>query len=102
MTKLNLYIISQSINTGYDTFDGAVVAAPDMETARRMHPEKCPVTKEIRYIPSQLTNIPGYEDYKLGESDWVTDPEDVVVEFIGVAEPFITHPTIISASYNAG
>lgn len=38
MTKLNLYLISQDVNNGYDTYDKAVVAAPDEEAARNIHP----------------------------------------------------------------
>lgn len=35
---MNLYLISQNVNSGYDTFDAAVVAAPNEIAARRMHP----------------------------------------------------------------
>jgi hypothetical protein len=35
---LNLYIISQSINTGYDTYDSAVVAAESENDAVLIHP----------------------------------------------------------------
>jgi hypothetical protein len=35
---MKLFLISQEENNGYDTFDGAVVAAPDILTARNMNP----------------------------------------------------------------
>jgi len=35
--KLNLYLISQKINTDYDTYDSAVVCAPDEITAKNMN-----------------------------------------------------------------
>lgn len=35
---MNLYLITQSENNNYDSFDFAVVAAPDEETARNMDP----------------------------------------------------------------
>ena len=35
---MNLYLISQEQNNDWDTYDSAVVAAPDEETARNMHP----------------------------------------------------------------
>jgi len=38
MIKMNLYLISQDENNGYDTCDSAVVAAPDENTALNMNP----------------------------------------------------------------
>lgn len=35
---MNLYLISQSQWTGYDTFDSAVVVAESEDAARDMHP----------------------------------------------------------------
>ena len=36
--KLNLYLLEQSDNEGYDTYNSMVVCAPDAYTAVRMHP----------------------------------------------------------------
>ena len=36
---MQLFLISQDQNKGYDTYDWAVVAAPGDETARQMNPE---------------------------------------------------------------
>ena len=38
--KMNLYLISQEVNNGYDTYDSAVVAAVSEEAARSIHPGK--------------------------------------------------------------
>ncbi|MFA6125419.1 hypothetical protein [Sphingomonas sp.] len=35
---MKLFLISQNQNYDYDTYDSAVVAAPDEETARLMNP----------------------------------------------------------------
>lgn len=35
---MNIYKIAQTVNNGYDTFSAAIVAAPDEETARKVHP----------------------------------------------------------------
>lgn len=35
---MKLWLISQRVNNGYDTFDSAVVAAPDDLAARLIHP----------------------------------------------------------------
>jgi len=35
---MNLFLISQTENNDYDTYDSAVVCAPDEDTARHMDP----------------------------------------------------------------
>jgi len=35
---MKLFLISQTENNNYDTYDSAVVCAPDADTARRMTP----------------------------------------------------------------
>jgi hypothetical protein len=37
---MNIYLISQTQNQDYDTYDSAVVCAPDADTARGMDPDK--------------------------------------------------------------
>ncbi len=36
---MNLYLISQNVNGDYDTYDSAVVAAPNEHYAKHMHPD---------------------------------------------------------------
>lgn len=36
---MKLYLISQSVNNDYDTFDEAVVCAESEEEARKIHPD---------------------------------------------------------------
>lgn len=79
---MKLYKISQTANMNYDTYDSAVVAAPDEATAQRMSP--C-------------------EESWLGEFNvkfiWVEDPSLVTVEYLGE-----THlpQGVICSSFNAG
>jgi len=35
---MNLYLISQDVNDGYDTYDSAVVCSESESDARMMHP----------------------------------------------------------------
>lgn len=72
----HLYLISQSVNNDYDTYDSAVVAAPDEEAARRTHPGW------------------GWED-----GGWARYPSDVKVELIGQTD---REAGVILASFNAG
>lgn len=67
--ELMIYVIKQGKVRGYDTYDAAVVIAESKEEARRMHPS-------------------GDNDQwrtEIWRRSWVTDPEDVEVERIGVA-----------------
>ncbi len=86
---MNLYLISQTANSGYDTYDAAVVAAPNEATARQTNPSAY-----------------GRENCQINWSDrqwyWCDSPADVTVELIGTD----AHPElgwrVILASYNAG
>jgi len=73
---MNIYLISQSVNNDYDTYDAMVVAAPDEETARHMHPSW------------------GWES-----NSWARYPSDVYVELIGQTD---REAGVILASFNAG
>jgi hypothetical protein len=78
---MNLYLISQTENNGYDTYDSAVVCAPDMETARNI--------------------IPGGGFWSDTWSEWASCPENVTVKYLGVASEEIKQG-IVCSSYNAG
>jgi len=75
--RRNLYLISQSANYGYDTYDSAVVAAWNAEEAQNI-------------------DLDGYGS---GSGSW-TAPKNVMVTLIGIAEPGVSG--IICASFNAG
>lgn len=77
---LKLWLISQDDNTGYDTYDSAVVAAYTEDEARQINP-----------------------DGNWGElwSGWCKTPGQVTVEFLGIATPSI-EPGIVLSSFNAG
>jgi hypothetical protein len=87
---MNLYKISQTINDDYDTYDSAIVAAPDEEKARVMHPNGVKSDRLDRKTPIS---------FSMG--DWVVYPSDVKVELIGVASEK-TQREVILSSFNAG
>ena len=83
--QLNLYLLEQNKNTGYDTYDSAVVCALNEGAAKMLHPS--------------------------GQIDWKGENEDsygswcnavhVKVTFLGIAS--ITQEAgLILASFNAG
>ena len=81
---MNLYLISQEENEGYDTYDSAVVCAETEEQARMIHP----------YVV----------DWDGGDKTWGTwcAAEDVKVELIGSAVLGTKLPEVVCASFNAG
>jgi len=85
-SPLNLYLISQNKVYGYDTYDSAVVSAPDEETARLIHPS------------SGLMDLEEFCNNRWG--DWTSNIEDVQVELLGSYNG--TDIKVICASFNAG
>lgn len=79
---MNIYLISQDINGGYDTFDSAIVAASSFEEAKNMLPS---FNRGLETIKAR---------------SW-TSPENVSVELIGIAAEGIEIGNILS-SFNAG
>jgi hypothetical protein len=93
---LNLYLISQSVNKDYDTFDSAVVAAASEEEARLIYPKD----NDKRWSGSMWRWH--LEDGRVVDSfgySW-TDPDCVSVQFLaaGYEGPAGT----VLASFNAG
>lgn len=92
---MNLYLLTQSENTGYDTFDSCVVAAPDEATARTIHPRN-----DIRWDGRGWLYSDGDYGYA-SEYGWAFTPEGVTVEHIGVT--VADRPVgVVCASFNAG
>lgn len=81
---MNLYLISQEENSEYDTYDSAVVAAPDEESAKRIHPRG----------PECWQGYPS--------RTWCRTPSEVTAKYIGMASGEITAGTVICSSFNAG
>lgn len=96
--KMNLYLVHQNSESGYDTYDSFVVSAPDEETARRTHPEgEC-----IWYEEEQqwFRHYHTGERYAISHYDWAQHIAHVNVVLIGKSN--IDDYVIISASFNAG
>lgn len=84
---MELFKISQVKNNGCDTYDSAVVAAPDEDTAKMLDP----------YTGEIMTN----EDWNDPYTCWVSSPDFVIVEHLGKAAKNIKQG-VICASFNAG
>lgn len=82
-----LYLIRQSVNCGWDTYDSAVVIASSEEEAKTIHPD------------GSRWGTTGWEDSWVARS-WC-NPEDVTVQLIGTATSGKIGDVIVS-SFNAG
>lgn len=80
---MKLWLISQSVNQRYDSFDSAVVAAETESDARSINP-----------------GAPPRHNWGRGGPMWAP-PDDVIVKLIGEAVDG-TERGVICASFNAG
>ena len=92
---MKLFLISQEQNSGYDTFDSAVVAAPDEDTASKINPGS-----SMHGQPGHM-HTPILMDWSAFIDDWCDREDQVVVKYLGKAAPGITLGCIC-ASFNAG
>jgi hypothetical protein len=95
---MNLYLVSQTINNDYDTYDSMIVAAEDEHQARRTcpsgHYEWNNANDSWEFLYGDGTRRPDVRH------DWVR-PDQVTVELIGITIPEVTAGKIL-ASFNAG
>ena len=82
---MKLFLISQDQNNGYDTYDSAVVAAPDEETARYMDPSS----------GEPMDRWTAWGD------TWCDGHQYVSVRYIGEAADGVAQG-VVCASFNAG
>ena len=81
---MKLFLISRNDEGGWDTYDSAVVAAPDEDTARHMNPANGdPMVWGRRH------------------SSWCAGPDCVTVRYLGEAAADIEQD-VLCASFNAG
>lgn len=85
---MNLYHISQDVNSRYNTYDSAIVAAPDEAAAKGIHPDGV----------DEKTRNPAWDDWR---GTWTDDPDSINVRLIGRAVEG-TPAGVVLASFNAG
>ena len=92
---MNLYLISQEVNNGYDTYDAAIVCAKDEKEAKTIHPDR---DEPIVYNSREEALKDMYSTYKF---DTWAGLNDIKVQYIGEAAEGIEKGVIL-ASFNAG
>lgn len=94
---MNIYLLTQQENVGYDTYDSMIVAAQDEKSAVLIHPSE--------YVWNDTTKHWHYDYGNRSpvryDNGWATTPENVVCKVIGTATDG-TEEGIILASFNAG
>ena len=94
---MNIYLVEQDVNNGYDTYDSFVVVAENEDTAKHTSPSEFYIWK------NEVWNF-CYSDGTYEASshfDWCL-PSDVKVTLIGEADKKYTETTVLLASFNAG
>jgi len=81
---MNLYLLGQTEQGGYDTYDAVVVAAKNEDEARKIRPDSNDWTEET-YV----------------HGSWASSPDKVIVILIGKAVKG-TEQGVILSSFNAG
>lgn len=100
---MNLYLLTQDIVDGYDTYDSVVVVAESEEDAKTIHPSSS--TKVFH--DNQWWGIyaeqsgRGGQEYDLSDSSWPSTPEGVKVIYLGEAVATLERG-VVCASFNAG
>jgi len=99
---MKLWLISQRVNNGYDTYDSAVVVAETGEYAKKIHPSSGDI-----YGVDNVVTYSGGQTYDRNPWNssygcWAREPNQVDVECIGEAADDLKEGDIIVASFNAG
>lgn len=84
---MNLYLLTQGDNTGYDTYDSCVVVAKNEDEAKKIHPSG--------------DDEQSWKTDKIFRS-WANSPDTVEAELIGKAVKGSVSGTVICSSFNAG
>lgn len=92
---MKIYKISQTENKEYDTWDGAIVYAPNPEVARNLSPS------DGKELTQEDWSVIGSTYNWKWRGGWVNSPEKVNVEYLGEAEAGMEQGLILD-SFNAG
>lgn len=98
MSGLKLWIIEQEENSGYDTYDSAVVAAMSEGEAKRIHPSG----DSRKNWTDEMASTEEWESWRYHYSVWAHHPDNVKATVIGDAHASVSAGDVICASFNAG
>lgn len=90
---MKLWLISQTANTDYDTYDSAVVAAETAKAARHTHPNGASRWHDGSWYSGEWG--------RSTDHSWAA-PDRVTVEYIGETDRQLASGTVLCSSFNAG
>ena len=96
---MKLWLISQDVNSGYDTYDSAVVAAETEEEARGIYPDNWGSNTKIWNGSKWLWHLADGRVLDYSSGSW-TSPNNVSVQFL--ADGYEGVAGTVCASFNAG
>ena len=103
--KLFLWKLSQDENNDYESYDSAVVVAPDRMSASMVHPARFSDTKEMMFEFDRTGECwrHTFDGERLGPNNggWCR-PNDVTVVCIGKAADHLSAGDVVCSSYNPG
>ena len=96
--RMNLYLIRQDVNNGYDTYDSAVVVANSEDGARAIHPDGRSYLSDGEFVRDY-----GHDGHHaIYKDDTWSSPETVSVMLLGKADKNLCLGGVVCASFNAG
>lgn len=96
---MKLWLISQSVNSRWDTYDSAVIAAETEEAARYTYPDELKLGDKRWNGHKWLWYLEDGRVLDYHSSSW-TSPDNVQVEFL--ADNYGGAAGTVCASFNAG
>jgi len=82
---MKLYLLSQSVNNDYDTYDSFVICCNNEDEARQSHPSGRVLNPRDDFL----------------YCDWTNNQENISVKYLGEADPDLPFG-IVCSSFNAG
>ncbi len=93
---MNLYLLTQTANWGYDTYDACVVCAPSEEQAKSIHPRG-----DRHHVEGAGWVWSDYPNFLRCDAAGWASPDNVTATLIGVANPTVKAGVVL-ASFRAG
>jgi hypothetical protein len=94
---MNIYLLSQGEENGFDTYDSCVVVAKSADKAKEIHPSSNYDKADLYSNRSDRLNAWNHPG-----GTWASTPDNVTATLVGKALASQKENTIICASFNAG
>jgi len=92
-----LYLLSQDINDGYDTYDSCIVCATSRGDALKIDP-----SGYYKYHDDNWYFQYSDKTEKIEENDEWCNPKNVNITLVGIADEKVKLNSVVCASFNAG